>query len=155
MQNILSEPQFENHIRKDILNEILSDRGNFKLYDFKKAVDIMIAENGSRPNLYFLEIKYHKKSNGRLGFGSGNGVGFQPEMLRDQTDYFETNLRWILGNIESENYWFVDNTVIRNYISGGVIGEKHNNIQAKFFKEVPSVSKEKLMLLLSEWLFLQ
>ncbi|MFD1616560.1 hypothetical protein [Gelatiniphilus marinus] len=153
MQNILDEPQFENHIRQDILIPILSDKKDYKLYNFKKAVDVLIAQNGHIPKLYFLEIKYHKKSNGRLGFGSGKGTGFQPEMLKDRTDYFETNLRWILGNIESEQYWFVDNTVIRNYISGGVIGEKYNNIQAKFYNEVPAVDKDELMLLISEWLF--
>ena len=151
MQSILDEPQFENHIRKDILTKILSDKEDFKLYDFKKAVDVLIAKNGENPKLYFIEIKYHKKSNGRLGFGHGKGGGFQPEMLKDKMDYFEYNLRWILGNIDSDMYWFVDNNIIRNYISGGEIGEKYNNIQAKFFREVPAVNKSQLISLLSNW----
>lgn len=42
MQNILDEPQFENHIRQDILIPILSDKKDYKLYNFKKALDVLI-----------------------------------------------------------------------------------------------------------------
>ncbi|MFN4027238.1 MAG: hypothetical protein ACK4IZ_07330 [Flavobacterium sp.] len=95
MRDIINETAFENHIRKDILNDIISENKSYKLFNFKKAVDVLIAKNGANPELYFLEIKYHKKNHGRLGFGQAEGKGFQPELLKDKTDYFENNLRWI------------------------------------------------------------
>lgn len=152
MIDILNETAFENHIRKDILTEILSEREDYKLFNFKKAVDLLIAKNGLNPKLYFIEIKYHKKNHRRLGFGHGKGGGFQPEVLKEHTSYFEENLRWILGNENSENYWFVDNSIIRDYLNGNVIGEKYNGIKLKFFIEVNSISKLELTEKIKEWL---
>lgn len=153
MRDIINETAFENHIRKDILNDIISENQSYKLFNFKKAVDVLIAKNGANPELYFLEIKYHKKSHGRLGFGHGKGGGFQPELLKDRTDYFEKNLRWILGNEDSENYWFVDNSILRNYLNGDSVGEKYNGIKLKFFNEVAPISKSELIEKIKEWLY--
>ena len=152
MNGINSETEFENHIRKDILTDILFENANYKLFNFKKAVDVLIAKNGINPELYFLEIKYHKKSHGRLGFGHGKGGGFQPELLKDSTDYFEKNLRWILGNEDSENYWFVDNSTLRNYLNGDSVGEKYNGIKLNFFKEFKPLSFENLKIEIKKWL---
>lgn len=152
MDNILDEKQFENHIRTDILDEILKNHKDFKLFIFKKAVDILIAKSGQNPKLFFIEIKYHKLSHGRLGFGSSKGSGFQPEVLGVKVDYFESNLRWILGNIDSEQYWFADNDSIRNYLSGGDVGRKYNNIQARFFREIEPITKNELIRQLEQWL---
>jgi hypothetical protein len=113
MQNITGETEFENHIRQNILSEVLVNKEEFKLFNLKKAVDVLIAKNGINPKLFFIEIKYHKKNHGRLGFGQGKGAGFQPEVLKDKTTYFEENMRWILGHEDSEEYWFVDNNTIR------------------------------------------
>lgn len=152
MRDIINETAFENHIRKDILNNIIFENQCYKLFNFKKAVDVLIAKNGAKPELFFLEIKYHKKSHGRLGFGHGKGGGFQPELLKDSTDYFEKNLRWILGNEDSEDYWFVDNTMIRKYLNGNFVGNKYNGIKLSFFKEVKSISKIALELELKKWI---
>lgn len=83
MENIRLEQDFENHIRNEILIPILQNYPEFELFNFKKAVDILIAKNGEAPELFFIEIKYHKKNHGRLGFGQGKGGGFQPEVLRN------------------------------------------------------------------------
>lgn len=152
MKDIINETAFESHIRKHILLHILSENKNYKLFNFKKAVDVLIAKNGLNPELYFLEIKYHKKSHGRLGFGHGKGGGFQPEVLRENTIYFENNLRWILGNEDSEDYWFVDNSTLRKYLNGNAVGEKYNGIKLKFFKEVKSITKEELINEIKTWL---
>lgn len=152
MRDINNETEFENHIREDVLTDILSKYENYKLFNFKKAVDVLIAKNGLNPELYFIEIKYHKKNHGRLGFGHGKGGGFQPELLKDKTDYFEKNLRWILGTEDSDEYWFVDNSVLRNYLNGNVVGEKYNGIQLKFFKEVKSIDIENLKIEFKNWL---
>jgi hypothetical protein len=153
MNNIQSEFDFENHIRKDILDIILANKSDFKLFDFKKAVDILIAKNGTKPKLFFIEIKYHKKNHGRLGFGHAKGGGFQPEVLKEKTTYFENNMRWILSNEDSDEYWFVDNNAIREYLNGDKVGEKYNGIKVKFFIEVKPISKEELIKQLGNWLF--
>lgn len=90
MKDIINETTFENHIRKDILVNILLKNKNYKLFNFKKAVDLLIAKNGLNPELFFIEIKYHKKNHGRLGFGHGKGGGFQPEVLKENTDFLRT-----------------------------------------------------------------
>lgn len=152
MRDIANETAFENHIRKDILNDIIAENESFKLFNFKKAVDVLIAKNGLNPELYFIEIKYHKKNHGRLGFGHGKGGGFQPEVLKNNTDYFENNMRWILGHDDSEKYWFVDNNILRRYLNGNAVGEKYNGIKLKFFKEQQSIAKAELEIQIKKWL---
>lgn len=152
MVDILSETQFENHLRYDILPSAIPEDNNHKLFNFKKAVDILIARNGVNPKLFFIEVKYHKPHHGRLGFGHGKGGGFQPEVLITKTDYFEENMRWILGEENSEKYWFVDSNMIRQYLNGDVVGEKYNGIKIKFFREVQSLTKEELIIKINNWL---
>jgi len=152
MNGINNELEFEKHVRLDILIEILSSNNNYKLFNFKKAVDILIARNGIDSKLFFIEIKYHKNSHKRLGFGQSKGSGFQPELLRNNTDYFENNLKWILGNEDSERYWFVDNATIRRYLNGNNVGDKYNGIKLRFFQEVGSIDKSELTCRLKEWL---
>lgn len=152
MQNIHSEIEFENHLRNNIMLPLLSSHLEFQLYDFKKAVDILVAKNGINPQLYFIEVKYHKRRHGRLGFGQGQGAGFQPEVLRNRTDYFENNLIWILGHEEREGYWLVNNETLRNYLNGGGVGEKYNGIQMKLFREIQPLTSEEIIDNLSNWL---
>jgi hypothetical protein len=138
-----NEKAFESHIRHLIKNFILNENKDLVLFDSKKAVDVLICKNGSKPQLFFVEIKYHKKKHGRLSTGHGKGGGFQPEILTRKPDYFETNMRWILGAEGHEGYYLLKNSELRRYISGGGIGEKYNNIKPKLFKtEIPSTELE-------------
>jgi hypothetical protein len=118
----------------------------------KKAVDIIICKNKPTPELFFIEVKYHKNSHGRLGFGSGKGVGFQPEILSKKPEYFEKNLRWILFYEDSDKIFFLTNEKIRNHISKDVIGEKFNNIRKKLFKEEKGLTENELIVELKSWL---
>lgn len=152
MENIHSEIEFENHLRNEILSPLLMEYDEYQLYDFKKAVDVLIAKNGTAPQLYFIEVKYHKRNHGRLGFGQGRGAGFQPEVLRNRTDYFENNLIWILGHEEREGYWLVDNETLRNYLNGGGVGEKYNGIQLRLFREIQPLTRDELTVQLCNWL---
>lgn len=152
MIDILNESDFERHIRYDILNNMISNNLNYRLFNFKKAVDILIARNNLNPTLFFIEIKYHKINHRRLGFGHEKGGGFQPEVLKNNIDYFETNLRWILGHELSNEYWFVDNAILRKYLNGNSVGEKYNGIKPIFFKEVRGYSKYELEELISNWI---
>lgn len=152
MDGINNEGEFEKHVRQDILVQIIGGNENYKLFNFKKAVDILIARNGQDSKLFFIEIKYHKNSHKRLGFGQSKGSGFQPELLKHSTDYFENNLKWILGNENSERYWLVDNATIRRYLNGNFVGDKYNGIKLRFFEEVESVDKIELITRLQKWL---
>ena len=135
-------------------NQTIPHNNDLILLNNKKAVDILICRNGEQPALFFLEVKYHKKKHGRLGFGSRNGIGFQPEILTKQPEYFESNLRWIIAN-ESHNdigIIFTNSQIIRQYISGGEIGQKFNNIQNKIFKELTGYNEKELTENLRLWL---
>lgn len=151
MKNINNELDFENFVKNKILIPITKNT-EFKVLENKKAVDIMIAKNGKNPKLYFIEIKYFKDNKGRLGVGQRKGGGFQPEILASKTDYFESNLKWILGSEHSEEIWIADNDLIRTYLNGGEIGNKHNGIQKKFFKEMTPVSIKEIEIQIKKWL---
>jgi hypothetical protein len=104
--------------------------------------------------VYFIEVKFHQFSHGRLGFGSRSGAGFQPEIVTRKPVYFETNLRWILASEghTQKGVLFVPSETIRKYLSGGVVGEKFNNIRARIFDEIPSLSETELIEALGAWL---
>lgn len=152
MKNIETEANFEKRIRDIIINDIISHTPNLMLLEIQKTTDIVICRNGADPQIFFLEIKYYHPSHGRLGFGHANGKGFQPEILRKKPAFFQTNMRWIIGSLENENYYFVDNGTILKYVSGGEIGYKQNNIQTKIFNEINGLSKSELCNELSTWL---
>ena len=149
-----NEAELETYIRNIITDKIIPHNKDLVLLDNKKAVDILICRNGEQPALFFLEVKYHKKNHGRLGFGSRNGIGFQPEILTKQPEYFESNLKWIIAN-ESHNdigIIFTNSQTIRQYISGGEIGQKFNNIQNKIFKDLQGFNEKDLIEKLMLWL---
>lgn len=102
--------------------------------------------------MLLIEIKYHKIKHGRLGTGHGKGGGFQPEVLAKQPYYFKANMRWIIGTEEREGYILITNEELVDYISGGVIGEKYNNIQNKIFQMGTLLTEEELIRHLREWL---
>lgn len=149
-----SETEFEAYLRELIQSRICSKNPDLQLFKNKKAVDILICRNGKKPKLFFIEVKFHKKSHGRMGFGGTKGSGFQPEIVATEPKYFENNLRWILGYEEDNktNMQFVSSGVIRQYLSGGKVGEKHNNIQNKIFKEVEGFDEDGLLKQLAAWL---
>ena len=152
MKNIETELEFENRIKDILSNEVKSQLNNFILLDFKKATDIMLCRNGDNPQIYFIEIKYYNTGHGRLGFGHANGKGFQPEILRKNPSFFQKQMRWILGSIEKESYYILDNATISQYISGGQIDFKQNNFQTRLFNEIPGLNKAELIDELLKWL---
>jgi hypothetical protein len=152
MQNINSETEFENLIRQIIQQDILTKKSDWILLTNKKAVDIVICRNKPTPTLFFLEIKYHKNNHGRLGFGQGKGGGFQPEILTKRPDFFETNLRWILGSEDSEHFYFLDNNELTQYLQGGSVGEKFNGIKKSLFKEISGIDRQQLTVSMNIWL---
>lgn len=149
-----SETEFEVYLRELIQSKICSNSPDLQLFKNKKAVDILICRNGKNPKLFFIEVKFHKKSHGRMGFGGTRGSGFQPEIVETKPDYFEDNLRWILGSEDDNktNMQLVSSNVIRQYLSGGKVGVKHNNIQKKIFNEMQGFDEDGLVIELKAWL---
>jgi hypothetical protein len=145
----MREIEFENEIR-NTLESILENNTEFKILYNKRFSDICIVKNGNNEKLFFLEIKFYRKKCGRIHLGCKNGKGFQPEILKNIIEYFENNLRWILGN-ENGEYVFATNSEIREKLSGQRISNKHNNIQKRIFES--KISKEDLRLKLREWIF--
>jgi len=152
-----SERKFEAYIRHLIQEHVTKlDRRIYALRN-KKAVDIIVCRDTPQPQLFFIEVKYHKSNHGRLGFGGGKGGGFQPEIVSQKPAYFETNLRWALASEvhEPDKVLFLASEVLRQYLSGGKVGEKFNNIQAKVFREQPSLSEQQFIRELRLWLSVQ
>ena len=149
-----SEIEFELYIRGLIKKNIIDKLNNFVLLENKKAVDILICRQGAKPALFFIEVKYHKEKHGRLGFGSSNGGGFQPEIVSKKPSYFETNLRWVIGRQTNEKTGiiFVSSNKIREYVSGGNVGKKFNNIQQRIFREITGYSEQDFIKELESWL---
>ncbi len=149
-----NEREFETHIRNLIHDNITDQFPHIYALDNKKAVDILICRDQPEPKLFFIEVKFHKASLGRLGFGSTGGRGFQPEILQKQPAYFEQNMRWIIGNEanESEEFLFLTSETIRGYVAGGVIGDKQNNIQERIFSMENHLNKKQFLQELEQWL---
>lgn len=151
--NFASEAEFEAYIRKLISDEITAKNRSIYALENKKAVDILMCRDAPEPDIFFIEVKYHKKAHGRLGFGSSSGGGFQPEIVSRKPTYFESNLRWaIASEAHPENgIIFVPSDVIRKYVSGGEVGQKFNNIQAKIFREVSGFDEQGFISELIKW----
>ena len=151
--NFASEAEFEAYIRKIIASNITAKNSSIYALDNKKAVDILICRDAPEPDLFFIEVKYHKNAHGRLGFGSSSGGGFQPEIVSRKPAYFESNLRWaIASEAHPENgIIFVSSDVMRKYVSGGKVGQKFNNIQARIFREVKGFDDKGFIAELSAW----
>lgn len=150
----VNELELENYIRKLIDKHVTKEFPHIYALKNKKAVDILICRDGEFPDLFFLEVKYHQASHGRLGFGSREGGGFQPEIVMRKPNYFESHLRWIVASAEypDQGVLFVPSETIRRYVSGGEIGEKFNNIQERIFRENTGMQPDQLVDALRAWL---
>ena len=137
-----SEAQLEVYIRRLIAERITALNNGIYALDNKKAVDILICKDTPIPDIFFLEVKFHKGSHRRLGFGSSNGGGFQPEIVSKMPAYFESNLRWVIASEKhhGNGIIFVPSAIVRKYVAGGTVGNKFNNIQEKIFREVPGLN---------------
>lgn len=152
--NINNEAEYESLVRSIIEEHVVGDNKQLILLENKKAVDILLCRNGDSPALFFIEIKFHKETKGRLGFGSANGRGFQPEILSKRPDYFERNMRWIIGDEShgGDGFILVSNKELSNYIAGNSISYKHNNIKRKLLLEGAWFNKKQLIESLISWM---
>lgn len=149
-----SELDFENHLREIIGSRITSKNSYIYALEYKTIGDIVIVRDGPSPAIFFLEVKYYQDVKGRIGIGTRDGKGIQPEILLRRPAYLESHLRWIIGS-DTHNgggYWFVNSENLLQFISGGYIGKKQNNIQKGLFRKCPSIDRDQLVEELKRWL---
>lgn len=149
-----NESEFEAHIRALINEHVTKAAPSIYALKNKKAVDILICKDSPPPELFFIEVKYHQASHGRLGFGSGNGGGFQPEIVSTKPAYFERNLRWVLASADHEpgKVLFLTSEIVRRYLAGGKVAEKFNNFQKRIFQAERWLSEGEFVEQLCCWL---
>lgn len=149
-----TESEFEAHIRRLIKNRVTKSDPAVYTLKSKKAVDIIVCRDAPRSKLFFIEVKFHKPNHGRLGFGHGEGGGFQPEIVNRRTAYFEKNLRWVLASESHQRgkVLFLSSKTLRKYISGGKVEQKFNNIQVRVFREEPGLTQDQFVHKLRCWL---
>jgi len=149
-----SEKELETFVRRLIAEEISPRHRHIYALKNKKAVDIVICRDGENPALFFLEVKYHRLSHGRLGFGDQKGGGHQPEIVSKGPKHFESHLRWIMGSDHHAEKCliFTDTATIRSFLAGGEIGKKQYNIQEKIFREFEGLSEKQFAQELESWL---
>ncbi|OOG79005.1 hypothetical protein [Flavobacterium sp. A45] len=146
-----SETEFETHIRKIIVDKISAIDSDIVILRNKDVVDILICKNSKPSRLFFIEAKFHKASNGRIGFGNSQGGGFQPEILTKRPKYFDENMRWIFGKENDDKFYIGGNEEVSKYFCGGEIGIKFNNFQNKIYEHLTSYNEEELIEYLKKW----
>lgn len=149
-----TEQELEAHLRHIVASEITAQYPYIYALQSKKAVDIVICRDGEHPAIFFVEVKLFKAEHGRLGIGTGGGGGYQPEIVARDPVCFRDQLRWVIvdGRKAMPSFLFISTSTVRQYLSGGRIGEKFNNIQVKIFSEVPALDESALTLELLKWL---
>ena len=149
-----TESEFETHIRRLIKNRVTKSDPAVYTLKSKKAVDIIVCRDTPSPELFFIEVKFHKPNHGRLGFGHAKGGGFQPEIMNRRTAYFEENLRWVLASESHQRgkVLFLTSETLRKYISDGKVEQKFNNIKVRVFREEPGLTLDQFGHKLRHWL---
>jgi len=149
-----NERDLENHLRHLITAKVTAKYPHVYALINKKAVDIVICRDGERPAVFFIEVKLYRREHGRLGIGTGGGIGYQPEIVARNPDYFEAHLRWVIadGRKPAASFLFVPTSTVREYLTGGEIGKKYNNIRLSIFREVTALDEDILVDQLCKWL---
>jgi hypothetical protein len=142
----------ETHIRKIIIDNIVYGKNDFILLDSKNIADIIICRNILIPRIFLIEVKHYSGRNGRIGFGDGNGSGFQPEILTKRPKYFEDSLIWTFQKENDSRYYILENKDCMKYVMGGNIGKKQNNFQEKLFDSVKPLTENEYLNWIKNWM---
>jgi hypothetical protein len=102
----------------------------------KNVSDIVLCrDDDTQPLILFVEVKYHKTSHGRIGFGNASGRGYQTEILLKRPFYLERYLRWLVTDQDSEQCLFFSNDDVRNNCAGEIKEGKQNNFTSGLFEK--------------------
>ena len=147
-----TEIEFENHIRHLIKTKILNENTDLVLLENKDVVDIIICSNKNQGHIYFIEAKFYTQTKNRLGFGTSNGKGFQPEILKLRPKYFDNYMLWVFGQENDNDFYLLDNKMVSKYFAGGKIGDKQNNFQTKLFCNDFKLKENEFIERLKSWM---
>jgi hypothetical protein len=153
--DILNEKEidFENHMRKIILEKTIVSKNNyFTLFESKNVADIIICRNIIVPKIFFIEVKHYSEKKGRIGFGNSDGSGFQPEILKSKTKYLEDNLIWVFKKENDKNYYVLKSKDCLKYIAGKTIGVKQNNFNISLFEKEKPKNETQFLEYIENWL---
>ena len=153
---IVNEKTIECKIRKLLENEIsaLCKEAGFEIVilDNSAIADIIICVNGDTQKLFFIEVKYYKPGNNRIGFGQKGG-GIQPEILMKLPDYLNSNMRWIFCREEDDAFYVLQNDECCNFVAGNKISlDKQNNFRPDLFENTEPLSELDLIDFLFIWI---
>ena len=148
-----NEWEFEQRLREIIASRVEAVDKRVRVLRHRTVGDIVIVRDGHAPAVFFLEVKYHRASSGRLGFGDGSGGGIQPEILDTRPAYLERHLRWALGSgAHDGKFWLVGSDVLSGFVAGEGIGRKQNNIRLGLFRDCPALDEAGMADGLHRWL---
>lgn len=146
------ESKLEEFLRA-MLKSRLQGLPNFQILENKKVADIILCREAPNPAAFFLEVKLFTPKKHRIGVGIGSGEGFQPELLNKRPKFFEAYLRWVLcdGTLGERQFVFAANSTVVKYLTGGSIGQKHNNIRPSIFQSEPLLAAPALLDEIERW----
>lgn len=149
-----NELELESHLRDLIVSKITAREPRIYMLENKKVMDVLICRDEPHPALFFLEVKLFQRHHGRLGIGSAQGRGFQPETVRSKPAYFESHLRWIIADSAQAmpKVLFLPTSTLTQYMAGGSVEEKFNNIQRRIFTEETFLETDALEATMFSWL---
>ena len=149
-----SEQELEAYLRELIARNVTARFPHVYALDNKSVTDIVICRDGRWSAAFFLEVKLFQEHHGRMGIGAGRGAGIQPELVDRAPDYFERHLHWILvdGRKVDPCFVFVPTGTLREYLAGGELGKKFNNIRPRIFEESTELDESSLIEGLIAWL---
>jgi hypothetical protein len=102
----------------------------------KNLADIILCyDDQTRPLILFIEVKYHKVRHGRIGFGNGEGLGYQPEILQKKPAFLERYMRWLIADDISNTCLFFTNGEVRNNCAANIREDKQNNFVYNLFEK--------------------
>ena len=150
------EKSLEDYWRR-LITENLSGDSRFTVFESKSLSDLIISRDGDQPVSFFFEFKIYLPQNPSKRMCITEG--FQQEILRRKSEYFEKYMRWILCNdIEDSNkYLLAENDVMRKSenLRGGRMGEKGEktvNISPKIFLNEELLSESILLIRIIDFL---
>jgi tetratricopeptide (TPR) repeat protein len=151
----LNEREAEQYIKSELNSAIhlknLDDK--FIVLQSKGISDIVICKNKFPYGVFFIEIKFYKPNNNRIGFGNGSGEGIQPEILSRQPHIMEENMRWVFVSENSPSEFILKrNSEVIPYVSGNSTGIKQNNIKPSIFNGSKRLNLDGLINEIINWL---
>lgn len=146
-----NEAALEDYVRT-LIQDNLPPNNSFICLDSKSILDITIVKNGKPSAIFLIEAKLFKPPHGRMGVGENQGQGIQAEILANQFDYFNQNMRWLLARSDQDGYLFLTNEQILEYVNNGIQMGQQNNISYHIFAHAELLNDNDLINEINNWI---